>query len=517
MTLLLGWSHATETDPSADYGRLPAGLALEDAEWGADRGRRVVAACTVKVLRSRAKGNPDSAVRGAWAKHWSAEWWVCQLLNEPNLNEHADPRADVEGFRGGPAEHADWLRRAIRVAGPGARIGYTPMSPGVSGWERWLDDETIALCGGLIGHVYGDAERMWTDLQPVLAKARLHNKSVVLGEVGPAWGDDALVWGTEQLPGFADQVAREAPEVVALSVFAPSWPRPDGIHTEPLRFLGTDVDRWLREWTPPEPDATPPEVQPVDYAKALWRPSPNYTPGRGGEKVIAEVVHITEGGGQQSLDWLRNPASQVSSTYLILEDGTAVQLVREGDTPWTNGIDFDLGYAAYKSNLSIPWVKRCWDRRINPNRVTITIEVAGRSGRPITAKQKATLFDLTADIARRHESIPRVWYSIGEHAWTDGVNRPHCPGAAMPMDELRAHVFPTEKPKAPPAPSYQVGEGIRNWLRDNPDAGLPRHDSYYDLYGNEAVWLDASKRYPTGGLLVARKWLDWSIRVLSWD
>jgi hypothetical protein len=68
------------------------------------------------------------------------------------------------------------------------------------------------------------------------------------------------------------------------------------------------------------------------------------------------------------------------------------------------------------------------------------------------------------------------------------------------------------------APStFTIGEGFRNWIAANADAGLPRQDEWHDGFGNAYVWLTSSSRYPKGALLIARKWLNWEIRVASWD
>lgn len=77
------------------------------------------------------------------------------------------------------------------------------------------------------------------------------------------------------------------------------------------------------------------------YPPATWQASPNHTPGR--DRIAAAVVHIAQGGFASALSWLTNPASKVSSHFLIGEDGRVAQLVALDDTAWTNGLRFVAG------------------------------------------------------------------------------------------------------------------------------------------------------------------------------
>jgi hypothetical protein len=96
--------------------------------------------------------------------------------------------------------------------------------------------------------------------------------------------------------------------------------------------------------------------------------------------------------------------------------------------------------------------------------------------------------------------------------------RTSCPGTDWPgwWPEVE-RALAKRRPGVPPATPFVVGEGIRRWLEANPDAGQPRQHEWADPYGNGCVHLTASKRYPSGAMLVARKWMDWKIAVASWD
>jgi N-acetylmuramoyl-L-alanine amidase len=76
----------------------------------------------------------------------------------------------------------------------------------------------------------------------------------------------------------------------------------------------------------------------ADHAGASVRPSPNFGERRGGVKPDIVILHYTgmeTGIGAE--DWLCNPISEVSSHYLVHEDGRIVQMVRESDRAWHAG------------------------------------------------------------------------------------------------------------------------------------------------------------------------------------
>ena len=67
-------------------------------------------------------------------------------------------------------------------------------------------------------------------------------------------------------------------------------------------------------------------------------PSPNHGPRSDGAAVDILLIHYTGmTSGAAALDWLCSPESQVSSHYLIFEDGRTVQLVDESRRAWHAG------------------------------------------------------------------------------------------------------------------------------------------------------------------------------------
>ena len=75
-----------------------------------------------------------------------------------------------------------------------------------------------------------------------------------------------------------------------------------------------------------------------DHPDADIRVSPNFGPRRDVAQADMIVLHYT---GMESGDaaesWLCNPASEVSSHYIVHEDGRIVQMVREADRAWHAG------------------------------------------------------------------------------------------------------------------------------------------------------------------------------------
>jgi N-acetyl-anhydromuramyl-L-alanine amidase AmpD len=91
------------------------------------------------------------------------------------------------------------------------------------------------------------------------------------------------------------------------------------------------------------------------------RPSPNRSPRILGDPIDLVVLHATVGGFQGSLSWLRNPASGVSSHYLISKQGDIANLVDEGEQAWHAGVTF-------------------WRGRSDLNRYSIGIEIENLTG-----------------------------------------------------------------------------------------------------------------------------------------
>jgi hypothetical protein len=163
---------------------------------------------------------------------------------------------------------------------------------------------------------------------------------------------------------------------------------------------------------------------------AIWMPSPHFCYGRLGYTPKWLILHGTAGGSsaQNIATWFQDPASMVSSHYVIGQDGTIVQCVDENDWAWANG---------FLSNGHDPW----WVAGVNPNLTTISIEHVKpdtNNDTPLTPAQQAASFALIERICRRWNIPMRAADSTGGitgHFSLDPVNRAHCPGN-FPWDEL---------------------------------------------------------------------------------
>ena len=134
-------------------------------------------------------------------------------------------------------------------------------------------------------------------------------------------------------------------------------------------------------------------VETSDHAGAQWRPSPNFGDRRDGASVRLLVLHYTGmEDGQSAEDWLCNPASEVSSHYVVHEDGRIVQLVAERDRAWHAG-------------------KSCWSGIADINSHSVGIEIVN-GGHPaglpaFPDAQIGAVIELSKGIIARHGIAPR--------------------------------------------------------------------------------------------------------------
>lgn len=182
-------------------------------------------------------------------------------------------------------------------------------------------------------------------------------------------------------------------------------------------------------------------VTQVDYPGAVWVGSPNFAVGRGGRQVVAVVDHITAGSAQAVNNWFRNVKALVSSHYVVRRDGVVEQYVREEDTAWANGIDFDRGYNAYRSDRTVEWLGRCWRDCTNPNRECVSIEHEAVAGQGLTEAQYRASLELHRYLIERH-GLPADRQHLVGHYQIDGVNKLGCPGPLFPWARLLEELKP---------------------------------------------------------------------------
>lgn len=131
----------------------------------------------------------------------------------------------------------------------------------------------------------------------------------------------------------------------------------------------------------------------ADHAGARVRPSPNCGERRDGLTPDALILHYTGmDSGPGAEDWLCAPESQVSSHYLVHEDGAIVQMVRERDRAWHAGAG-------------------SWAGRSDVNSFSIGIEIVNpghlRACPAYPAPQLEAVVALCRDICARWRILPR--------------------------------------------------------------------------------------------------------------
>lgn len=129
-----------------------------------------------------------------------------------------------------------------------------------------------------------------------------------------------------------------------------------------------------------------------DYAGAEVRASPNF--GQRAEGLRADMIILHYTGmvtGKAAEDWLCTPESQVSSHYLVHEDGRVIQMVREADRAWHAG-------------------KSSWHGVTDINSCSVGIEIVNPGHQygyvAFPKRQMDAVIRLTGDIARRHGVTP---------------------------------------------------------------------------------------------------------------
>jgi N-acetylmuramoyl-L-alanine amidase len=158
----------------------------------------------------------------------------------------------------------------------------------------------------------------------------------------------------------------------------------------------------------------------ADHTGAEVRVSPNFGPRRGGQRPDIIVIHYTGmETGPSAEAWLCDPVSEVSSHYLVHEDGSTIQMVRESDRAWHAG-------------------RGSWRGRSDVNSASIGIEVANGGhayGSPdFPDRQIEALISLCRDVAGRNAIRPERVLAHSETA----PGRKIDPGEKFPWARLHA-------------------------------------------------------------------------------
>jgi N-acetylmuramoyl-L-alanine amidase len=181
-----------------------------------------------------------------------------------------------------------------------------------------------------------------------------------------------------------------------------------------------------------------------DHASAIVRPSPNFGERRGPARPDMIVLHYTGmGTGPMAEDWLCDTCSEVSSHYLVHEDGRIVQMVREADRAWHAGASF-------------------WRGRTDINSASIGIEIVnpGHPGGcpPYPGDQMEAVIALCRDIVSRHGMGPGAIVAHSDIAPARKADPgEHFPWVLLGEAGLAHYVAPVGEPGSPLPLPGEVG------------------------------------------------------------
>jgi N-acetylmuramoyl-L-alanine amidase len=180
-----------------------------------------------------------------------------------------------------------------------------------------------------------------------------------------------------------------------------------------------------------------------DQPGAEVRVSPNFGPRRETLKPDMIVLHYTgmaTGAGAEA--WLCDPASEVSSHYLVHEDGRVVQMVRESDRAWHAG-------------------KSSWFGRTDINSCSVGIEIVNPGHslgyKAFPKRQIEAIIDLCVGIVGRHSIPARRVLAHSDVAPGRKVD----PGEKFPWKALYAAGVGHLVPAAPIGPGAALKAGAR--------------------------------------------------------
>jgi N-acetylmuramoyl-L-alanine amidase len=180
-----------------------------------------------------------------------------------------------------------------------------------------------------------------------------------------------------------------------------------------------------------------------DQPGAEVRVSPNFGPRRETLKPDMIVLHYTgmaTGAGAEA--WLCDPASEVSSHYLVHEDGRVVQMVRESDRAWHAG-------------------KSSWFGRTDINSCSVGIEIVNPGHslgyKAFPKRQIEAIINLCVGIVGRHSIPARRVLAHSDVAPGRKVD----PGEKFPWKALYAAGVGHLVPAAPIGPGAALKAGAR--------------------------------------------------------
>lgn len=218
-----------------------------------------------------------------------------------------------------------------------------------------------------------------------------------------------------------------------------------------------------------------------DYAKSVWRPSPNYSARSLKPSMV--IIHTCEGSYSSCWGWLRNTAAGASAHYVVNNTGSEIsQLVRESQRAWHVGATY---YCSNNSGVA------CNLNGWNVNHFSVGIEHAGYASQSsFPAGQIDASARLTCDISKAH-GIVRDRFHVVAHGKLQPYNRTD-PGPNWPWSTYLSKV---NSYCAPPAPAPAPTGGL---VIDSNNGNNNRSKGYVKVSSNWKSSASTSGYYGTG-------------------
>ena len=176
----------------------------------------------------------------------------------------------------------------------------------------------------------------------------------------------------------------------------------------------------------------------------IQKPTQNFRVGRiGGYKPEVIVLHISTASAQSCISWFADPASQVSSNYLVGLDGQVYQFVKDEDTAWAQG---RVDHPTSKIVISRPGV--------NPNAFSLSIEHEGKDLSHGAQAQLQASANLVASLCAKWNIPLNRDYVIGHR---EIFSLKTCPSENLGViDSIIAMAKAINSPVAEPTTAIQV-------------------------------------------------------------
>ena len=210
----------------------------------------------------------------------------------------------------------------------------------------------------------------------------------------------------------------------------------------------------------------------------------NFTAGRGGQKMIAVVLHIAAGNLEGVYQWFNNPASKVSAHFCVGKDGTIDQYVSVNDTAYANGLAWQNGewQNALGKKVTPTWQDII--PQINPNRYTVSIEHEGFPQDTWTPAMHAANNRLLVWLAEQFELALVPQHSLIGHGEINPLDKANCPGPHVEYARSAVEVATLRTAKQFTWMPINTAAALYRFAQER-DLGYPQTDEFETTFEGE--------------------------------